>query len=327
MYYLGSMLEIFENPLADRILIGILGEEKAGRPGVYAFSSTDGQTLPDVHILSQDASLDGAGEDTRPRSGSPCVVAISHDGGQGFVIGFIRIPTFDEEGDEDPFVGNPDENKVAGDKVFKTSGGASFILKRGGAVIVEGGSGVGVILNPLNRQMSLRSSNYRIVADGYKAVRGRRDPGSTASETFHVEEFTSNVGADFDRFTVEHSGPTKTHRRQLSLASVKDISSQETATIKTRETYYSDGSWVGEGPKYQWGGKSASEPAVLGNALVTAMNRLMDIIKELKVNTAWGPSTPPLPPTLIAIDQLKSELSGNILSNFLLLSKDPAEIE
>lgn len=324
------MMEIFSNPLADRILVGILGEEKEGRDGkpsgVYAFGSTDGQALTDVHILSQDASLDGSGEVSKPRAGSPCVVAISHDGGQGYVIGFIQIPTFDEDGDAEPVVGNPEENNVAGDKVYKTAGGASLILKRGGAVIVEGGSGTGIILNPLNSQMSLRSMNYKLVADGYRATMGRLEPGGTDPETLHTEDFLSKVGTDFDRFTIQHSGSTVEHRRQLSLSAVTIVSSKETAILKTRETYYADGSWVGEGPRYQWGGEAADEPAVLGNALVTAMEDLMGIIKELKVNTAWGPSTPPLPPTLIALDQLKSKLSGNILSTFLLLSKDPPDL-
>jgi len=321
------VLDIFgNNPLANKILIGILGEEKDGRPGIYAFGSTDGYPLPDVQILSQDASIDGSGEVTRPRAGSPCVVAVSNDGGQGYVIGFIQVPEFDEDGDDDPSVGNPNENTVAGDKVYKTAGGASLILKRGGTVIVEGGSGVGVILNPLNRTLSMRCTNYQSSADGYRSAMGRKERGSTEPETLHVEDFSSQVGASFDRLRIEHGTLSSNARRQLSLSAVTIASSKETGIIKTRETYYNNGSWVGEGPKYQWGGSGADEPAVLGNALVEAMEELMDIIRDLKVNTAWGPSTPPLPTTLAALNQLKSKLSGNILSTFLLFTKDPPSL-
>lgn len=315
-----------EHPLANKILIGILGEEKEGRAGIYAFSSTEGYNLPDVQVLSQDAALDGSGENTKPKPGSACVVATGNDGAPPYVIGFIRVPVFDEDSDDDPDVGNPDENNTSGDKVFKTSGGASLILKRGGAVIIEGGAGVGLIMNPLNNQMSLRCTNYRSVADGYRTIRGRREPGSTEPETLHTEEFLTQVGPDFDKFTIEHGTLPSDARRQLSLSSVTIIASQESVTVKTRETYFKDGSWIGEGPKYQWGGDGADEPAVLGKALVTALDDLIGIIKELKVNTAWGPSTPPLPPTLIALDQLKSKLSGNILSNYLFFTQDPPEL-
>ena len=315
-----------KHPLANKILVGILGEEKEGRPGIYAFSSTCGHSPPDVQVLSQDAALDDSGSISKPKPGSACVVAMGNDGAPAYVIGFIRVPVFDEGSEDDPVVGNPEENKTSGDKVFKTSGGASLILKRGGAVIIEGGAGTGIIMNPLNNQMSLRSTNYGLVADGYRTIRGRLEPGSTQPETLHTEDFLTQVGPDFDRFTIAHGTLPSDGRRQLSLSSVTIVSGQESVTVRTRETYSSDGSWVGEGPKYQWGGDGADEPAVLGKELVTALEGLIDIVKELKVNTAWGPSTPPLPPTLIALDQLKSKLSGNILSNFLFFKKDPPSL-
>jgi hypothetical protein len=45
-----------------------------------------------------------------------------------------------------------------------------------------------------------------------------------------------------------------------------------------RETYYDDGSWVGEGQKYQFGGKGADEKALLGNKVVDLFKDLIDIV-------------------------------------------------
>jgi hypothetical protein len=248
------------------------------------------------------------------------------NGAQCFIIGFSRSPVVDEQSDDPPSVGVPEDSDTSGDKVYKTAGGATLLLKRGGAVIVEGGSGTGVVLNPLNNHMSLRSSNFRQNADGYLSRRGRLSPGSTDNETTHEEAFLHQVGPTYDRLRIRHGTIDGDARRQLELATVKIVSSQEVATIKTRETYNSDGSWIGEGPKYQWGGDGADEPAVLGNALVTAISKLIDIITQLKVGTAWGPSTPPIPPTPTDLAQLKAELSDKILSTFAFFSKKPPSL-
>jgi hypothetical protein len=309
-----------------QILFGVCGGENPKRPGVYRFSSTCGIVVEDAHILSPDADIRGGGEHTKPRSGSTCVAVMTTNGAQCFIVGFSRSPEVDDETDDPPIVGDPDDSDTSGDKVYKTSGGASFILKRGGAVIVEGGAGVGVILNPLNNQMSLRSSNFRQNADGYLSKRGRVSPGSTEPATTHEEAFLHQVGPAYDRMRVLHGTLTGDARRQLELAAVKVVSSQEIATIKTRESYLSNGNWIGEGPKYQWGGGSADENAVLGKALVEALSTLIDIIKNLKVNTAWGPSTPPIPPTPIDLENLKSSLSDKILSTFAFFSKKPPSL-
>ena len=309
-----------------QILYGSIGEEQPNKPGVYRFSSTDGVNINDAHVLSMDADLSGGESTTKPRAGSPCVAVMSSNGAQCFIIGFHRPPKFDENSDDIPAVGNPDDNQSGGDKIFKTSGGATLLLKRGGSVLIEGGAGVNITLNPSNNRMTLRSTNLGIVADGYRASRGRKDIGETKTATSHEEEFLHQVGPTFDRFKVRHGSISDNVRRELSLEAVTLVASQETATIVTRETYLSDGSWIGEGPKYQWGGAEADEPGVLGNQLVEAFSKLIDIIKALKVNTAWGPSTPPIPPTPIELDQLKNELSGKILSSFLFLSKEPAKL-
>jgi hypothetical protein len=303
----------------------VIGEENPDHPGTYFFQSTNGFSSNDAHILSPDANPDGAGESTKPHPGSTCVALVSTDGGQVFICGFQRIPKFADE-DDAPDVGNPDDNAVAGDKVYKTAGGATLILKRGGAVIVEGGAGVSVLLNPANNQMSLRSTNFAHSADGYSAKRGRASIGQTSPEAVHSEMFLHQLGPSHDRFSVEHGDLSGDTRRRLTLASVTVFAGEEVATIVTRESYKSDGSWIGEGPKYQWGGAGADEPAVLGNQLVEALGTLIDIVKNLKVNTAWGPSTPPIPPTPIDLARLKGELSGKILSTFLFLSKDPPDL-
>jgi len=308
---------------SGRILFGVVGEQNPNRPGIYRFSSTCGIVVNDAHVLSPDADNSGGGEHTQPRAGSTCVAVMTSNGAQCFIIGFSRSPTVDDESDEAPSVGTPADSDTAGDKVYKTAGGATLLLKRGGAVVMEGGPGSSILLNPLNNQMSLRSSNLRQNADGYLAKRGRQKIGSTDPETVHEEAFLHQVGPAYDRIRIRHGNLDANARRTLELASVKIVSSKEVAEIKTRETYFSDGSWVGEGPKYQWGGAGADEPAVLGLQLVEAFSTLIDIIKELKVGTAWGPSTPPLPPTPIQLEQLKSQLSDKILSTFAFFSKTP----
>jgi hypothetical protein len=310
----------------NRILFGRLGEENANHPGTYRFSSSDGFVVNDAHILSPDIDVEGGGEVTKPRAGSYCVAAFTADGAQCFIIGFVRIPEVNEETDDPPEVGNPTDNNSAGDKVYRTTGGATMILKRGGAVLIEGGEGTAVIMNPVNNTMTLRSSNFGQVVDGYRASRGRKEIGGTKPNTVHEEAFIHQVGPSHDRVAIRHGDLEDGLRRELELASVTVVGGAETATIKTRETINADGEWTGYGPKYRWGGPAATEPAVLGNALVEVFGKLIDIIKALKVNTAWGPSTPPLPPTPIDLEKLRSELSDKILSTFAFFSKNPADL-
>ncbi|MBP9824068.1 MAG: hypothetical protein KBF21_07590, partial [Thermoanaerobaculia bacterium] len=208
---------------------------------------------------------------------------------------------------------------------------ATLVLKRGGAVIIEGGAGTGVILNPLNNAMTLRASNFTQIADGFSATRGRFQPGKIDPRTYHEEVFQDQVGPTYDQLALTHGtlGTTAIGteaRRQFTIEHVTTVGSSQTSTLKTRESYDADGTWIGEGPKYMWGGADATEPAVLGNALVEAFGKLFDIIKALKVNTAWGPSTPPLPPTPLDLEELRSELSDKILSTFAFFAKNPADL-
>ena len=306
-------------------MYGTVGEECSDCPGVYHFSSSCGLT-PRAHILSPDVDTKGKGKVTKPKPGSTAVALMSSNGAECFIVGFHRVPQFDEDVDEKPSVGNADDNHSPGDKVEETEGGARMLLRSGGAVLIEGGAGVNISLNPVNNRMSLRSTNLGLISDGYRSFRGRQNIGETKPETFHEEEFLHQVGPTFDRFRVQHGNLGDGIRRELSLASVTVVGGQETATIVTRETYDIDGSWVGEGKEYYWGSKSKDEPAVLGNQLVESLGKLIDLLLKAKVNTAWGPSTPMIPPESIELGKLKNELSGKILSTFLFLSKDAAEL-
>jgi hypothetical protein len=314
------------NEASNKILYGTLGEESVTKPGVYTFVSTTGILVRDAQILSASADNDGSGDFAKPAAGSTCVALFTEDGASCFIVGFAKPATFDDQSDTAPELKNPADNSSAGDRVIRTSGGASFIMKRGGAILIEGGTNTGIILNPTNGRVTVRGNNFLHIADGYRALRGRKEPGSTSPETVHEELYRSSLESPYDRETVSHGDLPDDARKKFVLEEVTVIASQESVTLKTRETYNSDGSWVGEGPKYQWGGPEADEPIVLGNALVDAMNKLMDIVKSLKVNTAWGPSTPPLPPTPIDIEALKSELAGKILSTYLFSTKDPVDL-
>lgn len=324
MYY-GPMWN-GQSGVSNLISYGVLGEENPNRPGTYFFRSTTGIIVRDASILSSSADNAGAGDFSKPVPGSTCVALFTADGGDCFIVGFSKPPSFNEDEDEDAGIENPDDNTSAGDRVIKTSGGASFIMKRGGAVIVEGGPAASIILNPVNSKMTLRSNNFFQTVNGFKAVRGRKEEGSTEPATYHSEEYLNGLASPFDRERVAHGDLDDGARRQFVLEEVIVLAGQESATVKTRETTYADGSWVGEGPKYQWGGSGADEPIVLGNALVEAMNQLIDIVTNLKVNTAWGPSTPPIPPTPIDLATLKNSLAGNILSTYLFSTKEPAKL-
>lgn len=309
-----------------QIMFGRLGEENPRQPGTFSFTSSTGLSVKDAHILTPDADLAGNGQASKPAAGSLCVAVMDSDGAGCFVIGFQTPIKFDEDKDDPPTVGVPEDNGTSGDKVFRTSGGATMILKRGGSVIIEGGGGTGAILNPVNNTLTLRSQNYTNIADGCRETRGRTEIGKTKPSTTHRSEYLHQVGPKFDRVRVSYGDLDDAARVQLEIADVTVAASNELAILKTRETYKNDGAWIGEGPKYQWGGAGADEPNVLGNQLVEVLNTLFDIIKDLKVNTAWGPSTPPLPDTLAKIEQLRGELTGKILSTFLFSSKRPATL-
>lgn len=323
----GSIANIFHNAgLSNRVLVGVLrGETK---PGLYRFEGQGSEgvySVDDAHLLTPDGDLQDGGSHGRPRNPSGCV-AITGPGGSVWVIGFTRVPRFDEDSDDAPAVGDVDDNAADGDKVISTAGGAKLLLKAGGAAVLEGGGLASVTLNPIENRLSLVSSNTSEAADGFVAGRGRVDPGSTSPETVHVDEFWDTLGPAYNRVRIKHGSVGGGVQRELTVAQVSDTPAAKLGRIRLRETYLDDGSWIGEGQKYQWGGVLANEPGVLGNQNTAVLKEIIDIIKNLKVGTAFGPSSVPLPDTITRLTQLASELDGGkILSNYIFLSKDPVD--
>lgn len=306
-------------------MMGTLGPENPTKPGTYRFNATDGTAPSDAMILSPDGDNEGNGSDFRPRVGSACVAVMPTSMGACFIIGFWKPPLSNDESDEIPTVGNAEENRIGGDKSWKTAGGAVFALKHGGSVIIEGGPGTGIILNPLNNTISVRCRNLQEIADGYQANRGRKNPGKTSPETLATVDHHDRVGASSTRVREQTGDLPKKARREFTLSSIMQTKIGRTGTIRIKETYYDDGSWISEGPKYQWGGKDAKEPMVLGLELSAVLKSIMKIISNIRVPTAWGPSGKPLPPTPIELSQLSSELDGKILSTYMFHTKKPAE--
>lgn len=309
---------------STRFLVGTIGPENPKHPGTYRFNSTDGYSPPDAMLLSPDGDLDGNGSEFRPREGSPCVAVLIGGRGACFILGFWKAPTSNPDTDEAPSVGNASDNNIGGDKVWKTAGGATLALKHGGVVIVEGGEGVSIILNPQNQVMSLRSRNMTQIADGYRSIRGRKEPNKTLPQTLSTVEYYDQVGASATRVQEKTGSLPDKARRELTVASITTTKLGRTGTIKLRERYYDDGSWIAEGPKYQWGGKEAKEPFVLGLELVDVLKKMMKIISGIRVPTAWGPSGKPLPPTPIELSKLSNELNDKILSTYMFHTKKPA---
>lgn len=306
--------------LCNQIMYGTIGDENPNRPGLYRFSSSLGHVIENAQVLSPDYDVGGFGQLSKPQPGSPCIGVLSEDGGECFVVGFQRPHGFSEEDEEGvPTVGTVEENQSPGDKVFKTSGGGSIIIKRGGAVVIEGGVGTSIIMNPINNHVTIRSSNLAQIADGYRSSHGRLSPGDINPRTLHQETLHDRSDASGVSVAVKSGHVRDKVKRSIEVFDGK--------TKVLREEYESDGTWVGEGRKYHFGGRDADEPAVLGQQLVEVIESLIDAIASLKVNTAWGPSTTPLPDTQVKLTQIKNELSDKILSTFLFLSKDPSTIE
>ena len=307
------------------ILFGILGEENQNRPGTYRFSSTNGISINDALILVPDADSSGSGEYTKPRPGSLCVCLMTMDGSQAFIHGFLDPPKWDDEGESDtPVVGHQDDISSAGDKVYQTVGGAKLMLRRGGLVVVEGGAGTSLLLSPVNNQLTVRSTNFSHIASGYLARRGRKELGKTDPATQHEEEFQHQVGASYDRVKIRHGSLENDARRELTVSEVVVAGGQATTVTRTRETYYNDGKWFGEGPEYKWGGAGADEPVVLGAALVSTIKTLTALIRGITVPTAWGPSGPPLNSAQFTI-QVDNQLDS-ILSDYMFTTKTPADL-
>lgn len=310
-----------------RIFLGLVKGKNQVLPGAYVVDTTDGFEFNDaVPILNHWDNASNAGDYVHYKIGSTVIVVTTNDGCMPMIIGCVRLPRFVEESDESmPVLDHDQEAPDEGDRVIQTAGGARLILRDGGMAILEGGAGATSITmdtalpNSLTK-ITARSPSWNQVNDGYQVYRGRPLGDANKEQTSSREDFFDKVGPSSVRVSIRHGNVTSTVRRELTVSSVTQTKLGTTGTIKLRERYYADGSWVGEGAKYQWG-DGADEPFVLGKQLVSVMEQLIDKIKTLQVNTAWGPSGPPLPNIVADLETLKASLSGKILSTYLFGSK------
>lgn len=315
----------------DKVLVGVLGPESSTRPGTYGFSGygsgpNECYQVADAIVLTPDGSLSGSGSHFKPAEGSLCV-ALAGPGGSVWIVGFHLPPRFDQSGQVAPVIGDAGDqagplNNVAGDKVLRTDGDAALLLKRGGSAMVQGGPGAMTNWLKQTNTVSTRAQNVSEQADGARRVRGRIKLGKTDPETRAVDQFFDQVGPSATRVQLRHGHLEGSARRELTVSEVSYAGGSVKGTVKLRETYNDDGSWVGEGQKYQFG-KDADENALLGNVVASLLKDLIDILKNLKVNTAWGPSATPVADTIAKLTKLQADYidNGKIKSDYVFFKK------
>jgi len=337
MLFSGRGVELNEN----KILIGILGEEKTyvdgngdkHGHGVYYFSGygPEGTVFPklDAIILTPDAAVDGTGFHGKPVEGSHCV-AVLGPGGTCYVIGFHLPIKYDKNLKKKITIGDASDefgklNNSPGDKVWFTEGGARLRILRGGSVLIGGGPGVGTSWLKEGNVMTSVAQTITEGADGFKRSIGKIKSGSEP-ETMGVEQYFDKTGPSSTRTQLKYGHLANDGRRELTVSVLATTGPKVAGTIKFRETHYDDGSWVGEGSKFQFG-KDADENALLGKVVVDMLKKLIGIIKDLKVNTAWGPSGPPVALAIKDLTELQSNFIDNskILSDYIFLSKKAGE--
>ena len=306
------------------IHLGCILDEHPDHPNVYKVCTTDGRYFPHAYPLSSDLDKNGFGEVTKPRIGSMCVICTTTDGAQPFILGFHGPARFDDESDVAPTADAAAANQTAGDKSYTTEGGGRLMMKRGGLVSFEGGPGASLMLNPVNNRATLRSANMGLAADGYRSSRGRKNVEGDSAETLEQSDYANQVGVSFDRVRLEHGQVDGSVRRRLTVASVVIVNGQEQEQVVTRETYDSSGTWVGEGPRYQWSA-DADEPAVLGNLLLDALTKIVQAVITLQVSTPFGVSTPPVSADVIRLgtELLPKLQAREMVSDFLFFAKSP----
>lgn len=320
---------------SDKVLVGVIGQESATRPGLYGFKGygsgpNECYEVADAIVLTADASLSGSGSHFKPTEGSPCVALVG-PGGSVWIVGFHLPPKYDEAGGAAPTIGDAGDsagplNNVAGDKVLRSDGDAALLLKRGGSSVIQGGPGATTSWLKETNTISSRSQNLREQADGFQRSRGRIQVGKIAPETIAIDDHFDQVGASATRVRVRHGKLNRNARREITVSKVTYSGGSLTGSIALRETYNEDGSWVGEGQQYQFGGTAADEKALLGNAVTSLLKELIDLLKNLKVNTAWGPSAPPVADTIAQLSALQAKYvdSGKITSDYIFFSKAPS---
>lgn len=323
-----------ESPLAPR-------QESVVKRNLYVVRTTQGHMIPDCILLSPHAygttsknRFDAdklPGQYSKPYAGAFCVVLTSN-GGVAFIAGFWNPPTQTSPNETDKVTSetNPGsiddvDARTNGDWIIRSEKGL-INVKRMGAIIIESGASIRQTMNPLDGTHFSQCKTRLDIAEGYRASRGRVH--KEFPEALAEEEFFDRIlqrGSTSIAVRIRNGKVDDTVRRELTVAKVDfAVPTDPVETILARESYLNDGSWISEGPKYQWGGSSADEPVVLGNALVTIIKRLSSIIRAIKVPTAWGPSGTPLPPTPTDLISLDNDLD-DILSNYMFTTKEPVE--
>lgn len=325
-----EVLQLYTVQVLDRVWktsggsvhLGCIVEENRSRKNVYRVCTTDGLYFPQARILSPDADKRGFGEYSKPRNGSHCVIVTTNDGAQPFIVGFHAPDIFDEDADVEPVADQPQTNQVAGDKTYSTEGGARFMMKRGGMVILEGGLGASLALNPVTNRATLRSSNMLLAADGLRIASGRKNVEADSPDTLHVSDYQDQVGTSYDRVRIRHGKVASSTRREVTVSGVTFIGGREQEEVRYRETINSSGEWVGEGPKYSFA-DGASERAPLGDLLMDAIAQIIQAIATLQVSTPFGATSPPISSDAIRLstELLPRVKAGELLSDYIFFAK------
>jgi len=315
------------------------------RRGLYIVKTSDDLYLENCFLLSPTGFRStGAighrrfkpdqvpGMHSKPYPGALCLVGTAQ-GGEAFILGFWNPPsTIATEGDDytnetTPGVVDDKDARTAGDWLLRTEN-ALLNLKRGGSLVIECGATIRQTLNPDNGNHFTQARSRIDVSEGYKLTRNRLK--DTERETLSTEEFFDKIlqrGQSATRIRVRNGRISSSTRYELSIAEVNYATiTDPIVSFKARERYFDDGSWIAEGPKYQWGGDGADEPIVLGNALADIISDLCDIIGAIKVPTAWGPSGTPLPPTAIDLYSKVKRKLDNFKSDYIFATKKPKSL-
>jgi len=314
-------------------------QEDVTKQNLYVVRTTQGHLIPDCICLSP-ASYGSSTKNTfsatkqpgvysKPYTGAFCVVATSN-GGAAYIIGYFNPPTtarLDDDGtttDSNPGSADDVDAQTQGDHIIRSEN-SIFNMKRLGAILVESGASIRQTMNPSDGTYFTQAKRRTDVSEGYMLARSRIDENQP--ETLSTEDFFDKLlqrGSKSTRVRIKNGKVDSSAVRELTVTEVNFVTpASPIETIKARERYFSDGSWVAEGPEFRWGGSLADEPVVLGNALVAVIKELSRIIKGIKVSTAWGPSGTPLPPTPTDLVTLENDID-KILSDYMFATKKPA---
>jgi len=310
-------------PIRYGLVIQLNGQDAAPNriPGTIDILCTDGRHEINVHVLGDGVDPQGEGGGiVRPFVGAHTVVA-NGPGGDTFALGFARRPIsgyYTDNGVDQYDV--PKVAATAGDWVRISRSGAYIRLARSGLIWLEANPGCRMMLNPQTGEVNFNSLTTLTSADGYIARRGRV-PGSSTTpnrNTISVEKFQDQANSIIaTSVTLEH-GTTSTPKviRKITIK-------QSGKILLGQETYDSSAKWVGKMMAYRWGSEIASEPFVLGNALMTFLEQLLDLFAKHTHGTGTGPSSPPIEASEAVQLKIDPVQSTTLLSDFMYGQKLP----